>query len=257
MDTRLTPRLLGIAATAATLVLALAILALAIMATRPAPAAAATVPSTPTAAAPGVTVAGTARVEGVPDTLRLDMGVNVIEKDVETALTKANEASATLQQTLRDNGVAERDLASTGLSIQPQQDWSKNTPVIIGYQVTQTITAKLRDVDKAGAVIGAAAAAGGNATIVNGISWDIDDNEALLKDARDRAIADARARAEQYAKAAGRGLGQVVSITESTSSTPQPYAYEAHDMASGASSVPLAPGTQTVAVDVVVVYAFG
>src|SRR5690606_17131449 len=107
MATRLTPRLLGVTLVAA-LVFIAAIIAVAILATRPATATAAPLaPSTTTAPSPGVTVAGTAEVEGVPDTLRLDMGVNVVEDDVETALAKANEASAELHETLRDNGVAE------------------------------------------------------------------------------------------------------------------------------------------------------
>src|SRR5690606_4740788 len=87
----------------------------------------------------------------------------------------------------------------------------------------------------------AAANSAGNTTIINSIAWDLEDNTALLADARDRAIADARAKAEQYAKAAGRSLGAVVSISESTMAPPQPYAYaaaEAQDRADGA--VPLA-----------------
>ena len=256
MDTPLTPRLLGLVLVAA-LVFVAAITAIAVLAARPATATAA--PAAPSATAgpsPGVTVSGRAQVEGVPDTLRLDMGVNVVEDDVETALAKANEATAQLHKTLRDNGVAERDLASTGLSIQPQLDWRSNSPTVTGYQVSQTVTVRLRDTDRAGAVINAAANSAGNATIINSIAWDLEDNTALLADARDRAITDARAKAEQYAKAAGRGLGAVVSISESTTAPPQPYAYsaaEAQDRAAGA--VPLAPGTQAVAVEVQVVYA--
>ncbi|KAB7744464.1 DUF541 domain-containing protein [Nostocoides sp. F2B08] len=257
MDTRLTPRLLGVTLVAA-LVFVAAIVAIAVLAARPATATAAPpAAATSTAPIPGVTVSGRAQVEGVPDTLRLDMGVNVVEDDVETALAKANEATAKLHKTLRDNGVAERDLASTGLSIQPQLDWRSNSPTVTGYQVSQTVTARLRDTDRAGAVINAAANSTGNTTIINSIAWDLEDNTALLADARDRAIADARTKAEQYARAAGRSLGAVVSITESTTAPPQPYAYgaaEAQDSAAGA--VPLAPGTQAVAVEVQVVYAF-
>lgn len=257
MDIRLTPRLLGGALVAA-LVFIAAIIVMAVVATRPATATAAPpAPSTATAASAGVTVAGRAQVEGVPDTLRLDMGVNIVEDDVETALAKANEASEKLHATLRDNGVAERDLASTGLSIQPQLDWKGNSPTITGYQVSQTVTARLRDTDRAGAVINAAAESAGNATIINSIAWDLEDNTALLADARDRAIADAKAKAEQYAQAAGRSLAAVVSISESTTAPPQPYAYAANAAEDGAAAaVPLAPGTQAVAVEVQVVYAF-
>ena len=234
-----------------------ALVTLAIAVTRP--AAAMPFVAEPTEGYPGagLTVTGSARVEGVPDTLRLDIGVTTTDSSVDAALTKANSASAALQTSLRDNGVAERDIASTQLSIQPQYNYNRSTTTITGYQVTQSVTAKVRDLDRAGEVIGAAAAAGGDATIVNGISFDLEDNAALLSDARERAVADAKAKAEEYARATGRGLGQVASLVESTIDEPRPYA---HDAALGGADagydVPLAPGTQTVSVQVQVTYAF-
>lgn len=258
MDARLTPRIIGLVSILAAVLLAGTVIALAVMATRPATAAASTVAPTDGSPAPGISVTGSARVEGVPDTLRLDIGVNTVDTSVDAALTAANTASAALQKSLRDNGVAERDIASTQLSIQPQYNYNRSTPTITGYQVTQSVTAKVRDLDTAGQVIGAAAAAGGDATVVNGIAFDLEDNAALLSDARERAVADAKAKAEEYARATGRGLGQVVSLVESTVDAPRPFAYEAAEdsMAAGGADVPLAPGTQTVSVRVQVTYAF-
>lgn len=257
MDARLTPRIIGLVSILAAVLLAGTVIALAVMATRPATAAASTVAPTDGSPTPGISVTGSARVEGVPDTLRLDIGVNTVDTSVDAALTAANTASAALQKSLRDNGVAERDIASTQLSIQPQYNYNRSTPTITGYQVTQSVTAKVRDLDTAGQVIGAAAAAGGDATVVNGIAFDLEDNAALLSDARERAVADAKAKAEEYARATGRGLGQVVSLVESTVDAPRPFAYEAADsMAAGGADVPLAPGTQTVSVRVQVTYAF-
>ena len=256
MDTPVAARALGLIALVLALVIAVILLVTGLPSAR---SAAATTTPVPTAApGPGVTVTGTARVEGVPDTLRIDIGVNVVESSVDVALTKANEASAALLKTLQDNGVEERDIATTQISIQPQYDYSGNTQRITGYQVTQAVRATLRDVETAGEIIGKAAASGGDSTIINGISFDLEDNEALLKDARKRAVADARAKAEEYADAAGRSLGDVVSISEASIETPAPYRMDA-TMAGAAedgAAMPLSPGTQTVRVDVSVVYSF-
>jgi len=99
--------------------------------------------------------------------------------------------------------------------------------------------------------------AGGNAVQVNGISLDLEDNGKLLSTARDRAVANAKTKAEQYAKASGRDLGAVVSISE-TISDPPPVAYDVRAMASkdSASPVPIQPGSENVGVTVTVVYAF-
>lgn len=256
MDTPIAARTLGLIALVLALVIAVILLATGLPTARS--AAAAPTPAPATAPGPGVTVTGTARVEGVPDTLRLDIGVNAVEDSVDAALAKANEASAALLKTLQDNGVEERDIATTQISIQPQYDYSGNTQRITGYQVTQAVRATLRDVDAAGEVIGKAAASGGDSTIINGISFDLEDNEDLLKDARKRAVEDARAKAEEYAAASGRSLGDVVSISEASIEMPQPYRMDAAmaGAADAASGMPISPGTQTVRVDVSVVYSF-
>ncbi|MDO5504383.1 MAG: SIMPL domain-containing protein [Actinomycetia bacterium] len=240
----------------------LALLTVALLVTvlnRPAAAAAAPVPApsapgTPTA---GVTVTGHAVVQGTPDTLRLDIGVNVTDNTVDAALTRANEAATKLQATLADQGVADKDIQSTGLSVQPQYDYQASTATIVGYQVGHSYQVLLRNVDAAGDVITAATTVSGDDVVVNGISFELEDNADLLADARERAVADASLRAQQYADAAGRSLGQIVSISESIASTPAPHFDEgrvAADTAAG--SVPLAPGAQSVTVDVSVVFAF-
>jgi uncharacterized protein YggE len=90
---------------------------------------------------------------------------------------------------------------------------------------------------------------------VHGINLDIADTSKLAASARDRAVANAKAKAEQFAKAAGRGLGPVMSLTESVSTSP-PIAYDTRAMAADAKAVPIATGSQDVTVSVTVVYAF-
>lgn len=207
--------------------------------------------------APGINVGGKAKVAGTPDTLRLDLSVVASATSVSEALASANRSASAVQKSLLDNDVAKKDLQTSGLNIQPEYDYSNNSsPRLKGYQVTESISARLRDMSRAGDVIGKAVSAGGNTVRVNGISLDLEDTGALVSSARDKAFADAKAKAEQYARAAGRSLGDVISISEDVttpSPIPMPYglnAASAKDMA----SVPIEPGSQDVSVSVTVLF---
>jgi uncharacterized protein len=206
----------------------------------------------------GITVTGTGTVKGTPDTLRLDMGVEVTEPSVDQALERANAVAARLNDALKKAGLKQQDLQTTGLAINPTYDYpaSGGAPVLRGYTVSESVSATLRDIDKAGAAISAAVAAGGDNARVHGISLALEGTGPLLTDARTRAVEDARAKAEAYADAVGRDLGDLVSITEQVS-TPSPIAYSGADMAGAAKSVPIEPGSQAVGVTVTAVYAFG
>ena len=207
---------------------------------------------------PGITVTGTAEVAGKPDTLRLDLSVQTKGDTVAKALDSANKLTARVQSSLTKNGVAAKDIQTSNLQVQPEYSYTNNsTPVIKGYTVSEGVSATLRNLGKAGGAITAAVAAGGNAVQVNGISLDLEDNGKLLSTARDKAVDNARTKAEQYAKASGRDLGAVVSISE-TVSDPPPVTYEARALASkdSASPVPIQAGSETVGVTVTVVYAF-
>jgi uncharacterized protein len=208
----------------------------------------------------GITVTGTADVAGTPDTLVLDLAVTAKGSTVNKALDQANSATKKVQDSLRHNGVGAKDLQTTDLQIQPEYSYPSNgTPVLQGYTVSEGITARLRDLGKAGSAISEAASAGGNAVRINGIQLDLSDTSKLVAAARDKAMADAGTKAEQYAKAAGRSLGQVVSVTENVSEPP-PVDYSMRPAAGAADalkSVPIQPGSQHVGVHVTVVYAFG
>ena len=215
------------------------------------PAAAAT-----STAGTGITVSGVGTMTGTPDTLRLDMGIAVTGDTVSAALGSANTKAAAVQKSLRDSGVADKDLQTTGLSIQPHYvpDGSNGSKVS-GYEVSENVSAVLRDLKKAGAAISAAATAGGQATRINGVSLDLADTGALVTGARSDAFAKARAKAEQYAKAAGVNLGQVVSINETVQNAQPVYPMAATMDAKAAGSVPIQAGSQDVSVTVTVVFA--
>ena len=167
----------------------------------------------------------------------------------------ANRAAASVQSALTDHGVAGKDLQTSGMSIQQSYD---NAGKPNGYQVTESLTAVLRDLGKAGTVVGAAVSAGGDAVRVDGLSVGLQDSGALMTGARADAMSDARTKAVQYAQAAGRPLGAVQAITEMVQNNTPTYDVKA-PMASGAgaSAVPIQAGSSAVTVQVTVTYAFG
>ncbi|MEO6144521.1 MAG: SIMPL domain-containing protein [Dermatophilaceae bacterium] len=213
--------------------------------------------TTPAIGGPGITVGGRADVAGTPDTLRLDLSVVATGSSVSQALASANRSADAVQKSLLANGVARKDLQTSGLNIAPDYDYSQSgAPRLKGYQVSESVSAKLRNLGRAGDAIGKAVSAGGNAVRVNGISLDLEDTGALVSAARDKAFADAKAKAAQYAKAAGRALGDVVSIAEDVSTLPPiPMQYDAQASAAfDKASLPIQPGSQNVSVSVTVVF---
>jgi hypothetical protein len=128
---------------------------------------------------------------------------------------------------------------------------------ISGYQVSHQLTVKIRQLDKAGATLSAAVDAGGNAARLFGVSFTIEDDSALLAEARKKAFSDAKAKAELYGQQAGRPLGQVVSVTETVrDARPYPTAQQLDSVAAAAPALPLEPGRQRLAVTVTVEWAF-
>lgn len=212
-----------------------------------------------TAPAPGatrITVTGTGKVYGVPNQLALSMGVQTNGTSVAAALRQANSAVRSITAVLRRSGVAASDIQTSGLSIYP--NYSGNSGVPDGYQVSEQLTITLRRLSAAGSQISAAARAGGNATVINGVSLNLSDTSALLASARARAVADAKAKATAYARALGRPLGPVVSMSETPAAQPYPVSPFAAPTASrAAASVPVHPGNQQLSVTVTVIFALG
>ncbi len=200
-----------------------------------------------------ITVTGNGTVTGTPNQLTLTMGVQVNGGAVASALQQANQAVRRVTAALRARGVAAADIQTTGLFIQPNYEQGSQTPS--GYGVSESLTATLTRVAAAGGQITAAVHAGGNATTVDGVSLNLTDDSGLLATARDRAVADARVKARQYAHALGQPLGPVISITDqSPASAPVPV------FANGSAAktpVPISPGSQQLSVAVTAVYALG
>jgi len=195
-----------------------------------------------------VTVTGEATVAVAPDTAMIRLGVSTQEKTArEASEANAKQMTAVLAA-IKDTGVADRDIQTSRLSLQPQYDPNKSgTARLTGFQASNQVTVRIRDIDKLPTVLDRAITAGANE--MSGIEFVVSEQSKLLDQARDDAIADARRKADLYAKAAGAKLGRVVSITEE-GSAPPPRPIQA--LRAGA--VPIAPGEQTLRAIVTVSY---
>ncbi|MCU1693158.1 MAG: uncharacterized protein JWM64_2249 [Frankiales bacterium] len=220
--------------------------------TGPSPASAQEVATT--SAGSGVTVAGVGTVNGTPDVLRLALRVVVVRPTADVALRDASTITERVRSALRKQGVTQADLQTTQLSITPS--YSGKPAKLVGYQVVQGQGALLRDLGKAGQAITDAVTAGGSTLRFDGVSFLLSDDSPLKVRAREAAFGQAKAKAEQYAKLAGRALGPVEQVQEDV----QPYYYGdssggAAASAPAAQGVSLDPGTQRVDVRVVVRFA--
>jgi uncharacterized protein len=198
---------------------------------------------------PGITARGVGTVMSKPDTLTVVIGVQTRARGAAEALdSNAGLATSTIAA-LRGAGVAEADLQTSQLSVSPTNEPTSGQ--ITGYEVTNLVTARLRDVDRAGAVIDAAGAAAGDAVRVQQLDFSVADDGAPRAQARSAAVRSAQDQARQLAEAAGVSLGPIRSINEVTAAPPSPYA---RDAAAAQSATPILPGTQELRVDVEIVY---
>lgn len=196
-----------------------------------------------------ITVSGEATVAVAPDMAIIRIGVTSQGKTAhEASNTNAKQMTKVLTA-IKGTGVADRDVQTSRLSLQPQYDPNKNgTARLLGFQVTNQVTIKIRDTGKMPVILDTAIAAGANE--MSGIEFVVSEQSKLLDQARDDAIADARRKAELYAKAAGAKLGKVMAISEEGSSPPPRPVMQA--MRAGA--VPVAPGEQMLRASVTVSY---
>lgn len=202
----------------------------------------------PGVATAGITVAGTGRITGVPDTLSATIGVAARRPTVQEALDAANAAAEQVLGALDDAGVAAEDVQTTQFSVNPQYD--QDGVAITAYEVANTVEATVRDLTAVGTTLDAVVRAGGDEARVQGVAYRLEDNAALLAEAREAAVTDARTAAEAYAAAAGLELGALTALSEVAADQPMAQAFDTSGGAEAAAPVPLAPGTQEVGVSV-------
>jgi len=184
----------------------------------------------------GIWVSGQGKVTAVPDLAVLSLGVEAEAATVEEAMDKAAAAMNRVIDSLHGNGVADSDIKTQWFSIYPVTEWvgitspidsyvQNSHEVLVGYRVTNMATVKIRDINATGDIIDAAARAGGDLTRIHGVSFTVDDPSVYEDAARELAIANARAKAQQLAGAAGVGLGKPFYISESGGYYPVYYDY--------------------------------
>ena len=204
----------------------------------------------------GIWVTGEGKVTVTPDIATLRLGIAAEAPTVAEAQSQATEAMTRVMDALIDNGVAEKDIQTQYFSICQVTKWDREREeeVVIGYRATNMVTAKIRDIDKAGTIIDAVAEAGGDLTRIDGISFSVDDPSAYYEEAREKAMADAKAKAEQLAELAGVTLGKPTYITEGISYPIYLRDYN-YEMAGAAPETPISPGEMEISLTVQVVYA--
>jgi uncharacterized protein YggE len=198
-----------------------------------------------------ISVTGEATVSVPPDLAEIDGGVTSEAKTAREASEANNAAMGKVLQALKGAGIEEKDIRTSRLSLQPQSAPNRSGPsAIAGYRASNRVTVRVRDVAKVASVIDTLVGAGANE--IGGINFVVSQASKLLDEARERAVADARRKAEIYAKAAGVTLGAPLSISEEGNSAPVPYRRMAAGMAA---SAPVAQGEETLQVTVSVSWA--
>jgi uncharacterized protein YggE len=203
----------------------------------------------------GIWVTGDGQVSVAPDVASISLGVQAQALTVAEAQGNAANAMNSVVQALKSRGVAEQDIATISFSITPVMNYQSNT--LIGYQVSNLVTAKVRKISDTGSVIDAASVAGGNFIRVNGVSFMVDNPVPYLSQARAKAMADASAKASQLASLSGVKLGAPTYISESsTSYVPYPMVYSAGAAVPAQTpTTSISPGQTQISVTVQVVYA--
>ena len=208
-----------------------------------------------------LTMTGTGEAGAVPDQLSFTLSVGVTRPDLDAALGAANGTMARVLGTLKQHGVGKSDVQTTGLSMTPVYDYHQySPPTVVGYRVSERASVLVKDLAEGGKAVSAAVATGGNDVRVGGIRLLVGDTDAVMKRARDAAVAEATAKAQQYAEASGQTLGDVLTLRE-VHARPLPsreltlqHAY-AMDTVSGLKALPVRAGRDQSSVTVKVVWA--
>ncbi len=210
---------------------------------------------------PRISVSGTGTISAAPDLGDINVGVVTQAPTARDALTANTEAMSRLLAVVKEQGVAAKDVQTTNVNVNPQYSQpppqrttqGEFVPRIVAYQVTNTVHLKVRELTKLGAILDAVVSAGANQ--VYGISFQIDEPEKLLDQARKQAMADAKRKAELLTGEAGMVLGPPLLISE-TGGQPTPMMPRLGRMMAMAEAapVPVAAGEQELSVTVQVQY---
>jgi len=204
-----------------------------------------------------VTIEGHGEIMAAPDMARINSGVTTQGATAREALDANTAAMAELIAALKAAGIEARDIQTSGFSVNPnyvytdERDENGYTlpPRINGYQVSNTVTVTVRKLDALGSILDKSVTVGANT--VNGVSFSVADPSELYNEARKAAFADARAKAELYATAAGGKLDEIITISETQGfNNPQPYPMYARAEMAQSAAVPVEAGELAFAINV-------
>ncbi len=189
-----------------------------------------------------ISISGEGKVLAAPDIGQVDLSVVSDASTVAPAQKDNTDKMNKIIQAMKSLGVEDKDLQTTNYSIYPRYQYSHGKNEIIGYEVTQTLEVKIRNLDKVGDVLGQAASLGVNQ--VGSLNFTFDDPNALQSQARQKAIADAKQKAKDLAAGLGVSLGKIIGFSETVSGVPGTYPMEAYGIGGGGGAAP-APDIQT------------
>jgi hypothetical protein len=197
-----------------------------------------------------LSVTGNGKVTLTPDIATVQLGVLTERQSAKAARQAAAVAMTNVVDAIRKLGIDDKDIATANISLSPVYNYPNNaTPTIRGYQLQNTVTVTVRKLDQLGDLLDNSVVAG--ATTINGITFDVADRAAAEAQARDAAVADAKAKADTLANGLGVRIVGVASVSEQVS-TPVWYGRSVAGEALGAAdaSTPVMPGTTDVTIDV-------
>ncbi len=204
-------------------------------------------------AAPGaeITVTSNGQVEGKPDTASFGIGVDTTANSAVSALEQNNAQVTKLENSLEANGVLAKDIQTSWLDLSTN---TNSNGTVTGFEADDQLNVTMHNLSDLGEALDAAVQATGNGVTLNGISFSISDQSALLAAARAQAMLSARTEADQLAGGAGMALGPIVRVTDQENGYQPPYFSDAATFAPTAGRVPVQPGQQQISVQVTVVY---
>ena len=199
-------------------------------------------------------VSGSGSAEAAPDLLTLSIGVECRQEDVGAAYGEAGRVSAAITAALREYGVANPDITTSGLNVRAEVNWQEGRgQVVSGYLASSVLSVRLRELGRSSEVIAAAVNAGGNAVRLNGLELGFADPAAVTARAREAAWQDALTTAGHFASLAGASLGKVVSLVQQ-SGQPAPIPVAKMQRAAAVESLTVEAGESSISATVNVVW---
>jgi len=208
---------------------------------------------------PSISVMGTGSISAKPDLVNLQVGVQSQKTKLEEAQTEASTKMDAIMKQLKAAGIEDKDISTSQYNVEPVMNYRENQPPeVTGFRVTNILNVKIHDTTKAGELIDSLVASGANT--VYGLSFGFSDPSAIQQQAREKAVADAKAKAEQLARLTGVQLGAPLTIQDGGSNVPPPVSpmmsYDAAQKGMGGGvATSINPGQQEIMANVSILYA--